>query len=125
MKILVFSLDTTVKQPAKTEYDTMRNHMTTNDIAVSNAKGVFNGREENAFICLLNKDIQDKMIMGIAHAYKQESVLEVELPSKKSYIRFIDGTPKKYAGIWKEAESLVKGDFTLDLSNMKVYKCYL
>jgi len=121
MKILVFSLDTKERQPAKDEYNTMKQHLLTSEMAVSDAKGVYGGQEENSFICLVDQDIQEKMIMAIAHAYKQESMLEVELPSRKTFLRFIGGAPNKYLGLWSEAGPAVSGDFTLNMDNMKVY----
>lgn len=126
MKILVFSLDTEAKSPSADEYNTMTKHMETGKIIVTKGVGVYKGREETSLICLLDKDIQDQMIMAIAHAYKQESVLEVELPSKKGYLRFIDGKPREYVGTWKEIPPSEEhfDNFTLNLDSMKAYKCY-
>lgn len=123
VKTLVFSLDTAERQPTKDEYNTMREHLLTGKILVNNAKGVYKGREENSFICLIETELQEQMIMAIAHAYKQEAVLDVELPSRKGYLRFISGAPRQFLGIWKEAPVNVTGDFTVNTDNMKVYCC--
>lgn len=123
LKTIIFSLDTTEKQPSSDEYNTMREHLLTGKIMVNNSKGTYNGREENSFICLVETELQEQMIMAIAHAYKQEAVLEVELPSRKGYLRFINGTPRKAIGIWQEAPLEVKGDFTVNVENMKVFQC--
>lgn len=124
MKLLVFSLDTKVRQPGKEEYNTMREHMLTSSMRVTNAKGVFKGQEENSFICSVDKELQEQMVLAIAQAYKQECVLEVEMPSHKGYIRYFDGKPREYVGLWKEAGLDVKDNFTLNLDTMKVFKCY-
>lgn len=123
LKTLVFSLDTAEKQPGAEEYNTMREHLRTGKILVTNTKGQYKGREENGFLCIVVNELQEQMIMAIAHAYKQDSILEVEMPDNKSYLRFINGEPRKYAGIWKEAPVDVEGDFTLNMTDMKVYKC--
>ena len=123
MKTLVFSLDTAEKQPDTEEYNTMREHLRTGKILVTNTKGSYKGREENGFLCVVVTELQEQMIMAIAHAYKQDSVLEVEMPDNKSYLRFINGEPRKYAGIWKEAPVDVTCDFTVNVATGKVYKC--
>ena len=123
MKTLIFSLDTAEKQPGADEYNTMREHLMTGKILVTNTKGSYKGREENGFMCLVHTELQEQMIMAIAHAYKQEAVLEVEMPDSKSYIRFLNGEPRKYAGIWKEAPVGVDGDYTVNMATAKVYKC--
>ena len=123
VKTLVFSLDTPEKQPDADEYNTMREHLLTGKIFVAKTKGSYKGREENGFICLCTTELQEQMIMGIAHAYKQEAVLEIEMPDNKAYLRFIDSKPREFAGIWKEAPVDAKGDFTMNLANMKVYQC--
>lgn len=123
VKTIVFSLDTVEKQPPQDEYNTMREHMLTGKIIVNNARGSYKGREENSFICLVETELQEKMIMAIAHAYKQEAVLEVEMPSRKGYLRFINGQPRQAVGIWTEAPVDIKGDFTLNMESMKVWHC--
>jgi hypothetical protein len=123
MKLLIFSLDTETRQPGQEEYETMKTHMLTSKMHVTNSKGVYKGIEEDGFICVVNEEIQEKMIMAIAHAYKQECVLEVELPSRKGYLKFFDGKPAEYVGLWKEAGIDVKDDFTINLDTMKVYRC--
>lgn len=123
MKTLVFSLDTAQRQPPKEEYNTMREHMLTAQIIVNDAKGVWKGREENSFICLIDTELQEKMIMAIAHAYKQEAVLEVDMPTKLGYLRFMDGAPRKFLGTWKEAPVDVTDNFTVNVNSMKVYQC--
>ena len=123
MKTIVFSLDTQKRRPDKEEYNTMREHMLTGKIVVDYARGTYKGDEENSFICLVDTPLQEEMIMAIAHAYKQEAVLEVELPSKKAYLRFINGSPRKSVGTWREAPVDVKGDFTVNMANAKVYTC--
>lgn len=126
MKMLIFSLDTKDKKTPKSEYETMKEHMKTSKMLITDAKGIYKGTPEDALICLLNEEIQDQMVMAIAHAYKQESVLEVEVPSKKSYLRFIDGSPKQYVGIWREVEpgTKITDDFIINMENMKIYKCF-
>jgi hypothetical protein len=124
VKTLVFSLDTVNKQPDADEYNTMIEHLKTGNILVTKTKGSYKGRAENGFICLVTTELQEQMIMGIAHAYKQEAVLEVEMPDSKGYLRFLNGQPRTFAGIWKEAPVDVEGDFTMNTTTMKVYKCY-
>lgn len=126
LKTLVFSLDTAEKQPGKDEYRTMREHLLTGKILVASTKGLYKGREENGFLCFVTTELQEQMIMAIAHAYKQEAVLEIEMPDNKGYLRFLDEQPRKFAGIWKEVPVDVKvdGDFTVNMQTMKVYKCF-
>lgn len=122
-KMIIFSLATSQRQPPDDEYDTMRNHMLTGNIVIHDAKGIYKGQEEKSFICTIDQEIQEKMILAIAQAYKQECVLEIDLPSRKGHLIYFDGKPKSFIGIWKEAPVDVKGDFTLDLKTMKVYQC--
>jgi hypothetical protein len=123
MKTIIFSLDTADRQPPSDEYDTMREHLLTGKIMVNNSEGYYKGNKEKSFICLLETELQEQMILGIAHAYKQECVLEVELPSRMGYLRYFDGSPRKALGMWKEAPLDVKDDFTLNLETMKIYTC--
>lgn len=124
MKFIVFSLDTKDKKPVIDEYKTMRTHMDTSGMPVTDAKGVFNGTEEKSFICVINNKLHEDMILAIAQAYKQECVLEVDIPGKKGYLRYFDGRPREYMGIWREADIDTKDNFTVSLDTMKVYKCY-
>jgi hypothetical protein len=125
VKTLVFSLDRADRKPDAQEYETMRNHMLTGKILVNNAQGVFDGEQETAFICLVDTELQEQMVMAIAHAYKQKCILEIELPSREGYAKYISGEPRKYLGLWTEVSPNVKvdGDFTVNTESMRVFKC--
>lgn len=123
MKLLIFSLDTKERQPGSEEYNTILNHLLTGEIEVNAAENVNNGQTQAAFMCLVETDLQEKMVLGIAHAYKQSSLLEIDLPSRAGHVRFISGAPRKYLGLWVEAGPGVTGDFTLNKATMKVLHC--
>lgn len=121
-KTIVFSCDTTDKKLSQRQLDKIFVLLFNAGIKVAPAMGVYNGQVENSFICTINQELQEKMILALVKTYKQEAILEID-KNRFSFLRFFNDKPREYVGVWQHAKSMPTDNFSLNLIDGRVYKC--